>query len=283
MKELCFIKKILGIGVIVSILSLSLYAVDPVRIMPLGDSITQGNHVPNEAANLSIGYRGFLWTQLAEGGYNVDFVGSQAAGNDYLATDPSFDLDHEGHSGWRADQIDDKITDFLTTNPADAVLLHIGTNDLDQGQDISGTVTDVENILDKIKAYNTSTKVIIARIINQETYDPDTTTFNTELNTKVQQRISNGDNIVIVDMENGAGIDYTVDMVNNLHPNETGYGKMADLWYSALVPALESSTPIHLWKLDEANGPTYLDSYSGADGNCTEPGCPTAVPREKSE
>ena len=42
-------------------------------------------------------------------------------------------------------------------------------------------------------------------------------------------------------MEDGAGIDYHLttdnppgDMWDNLHPFETGYAKMADLWFSAL-------------------------------------------------
>ncbi|HEX5200872.1 MAG TPA: GDSL family lipase, partial [Actinoplanes sp.] len=41
-----------------------------VRVMPLGDSITDGTQVPG-------GYRIGLWQRLAAGGYRVDFVGSQ--------------------------------------------------------------------------------------------------------------------------------------------------------------------------------------------------------------
>ena len=54
-----------------------------------------------------------------------------------------------------------------------------------------------------------------------------------------QQRIANGDKIIIVDMENGAGINYLPyteggDMFNILHPYATGYVKMAALWFDAL-------------------------------------------------
>ena len=41
------------------------------RVMPLGDSITNGT-----GSNDTAGYRGFLWTFLKNAGYNVDFVGS---------------------------------------------------------------------------------------------------------------------------------------------------------------------------------------------------------------
>ena len=41
-------------------------------------------------------------------------------------------------------------------------------------------------------------------------------------------------------MENGAGIDYSTEMIDNLHPTDAGYEKMASLWYSELSGALAS-------------------------------------------
>jgi len=41
----------------------------------------------------------------------------------------------------------------------------------------------------------------------------------------------------MVDQENGAGINYNTDMGDNLHPNQTGYDKMADKWKADLVNA----------------------------------------------
>ena len=58
-----------------------------VRVMPLGDSITDGYNVPG-------GYRINLWQRLAAGRYTVDFVGSGFNGPASLG-----DHDHEGHSG----------------------------------------------------------------------------------------------------------------------------------------------------------------------------------------
>ncbi len=42
------------------------------------------------------------------------------------------------------------------------------------------------------------------------------------------------DNIVMVDMEDGAEIVYSTDMDDNVHPNDAGYAKMANLWYAHL-------------------------------------------------
>jgi hypothetical protein len=64
-----------------------------VRVMPLGDSITEGTQVPG-------GYRIGLWQRLNTNGYRVDLVGSQFNGPTSLG-----DHDHEGHPGWRIDQV----------------------------------------------------------------------------------------------------------------------------------------------------------------------------------
>src|SRR5215471_3584594 len=84
-----------------------------VRVMPLGDSITDGFNVPG-------GYRVGLWQRLVAGGFSVDFVGSQFNGPATLG-----DHDHEGHSGWRIDQIDANIVGWLQTTTPRTVLLHI--------------------------------------------------------------------------------------------------------------------------------------------------------------
>src|SRR6476619_7099245 len=87
------------------------------KVMPLGDSITEGTQVPG-------GYRIGLWQRLANGRYTVDLVGSQFNGPSALG-----DHDHEGHPGWRIDQIDANINGWLASAGPRTVLLHIGTND----------------------------------------------------------------------------------------------------------------------------------------------------------
>src|SRR4051812_44872877 len=74
-----------------------------VRVMPLGDSITEGTQVPG-------GYRIGLWQRLSGAGYRVDFVGTQFNGPAALG-----DHDHQGHPGWRIDQIDANVTGWLGT------------------------------------------------------------------------------------------------------------------------------------------------------------------------
>ena len=93
------------------------------RILPLGDSITSGEGAPG-------GYRGHLFTNLTSLGYNVDFLGNEN-NNPASSSVANFDTSHEGHSGWRIDEIDRNIErwlDLIGLAP-DVILVHIGTND----------------------------------------------------------------------------------------------------------------------------------------------------------
>ena len=195
-----------------------------VRIMPLGDSITRG--FLSTSMN---GYRRRVDRNLTSAGYDVGFVGSLVDG----ATD--FDRDHEGHGGWEADRtgsdqdIAGQVFNFLTANPADVVLLHIGTNDISvNGQSPS----EVSAILDEIDRFNPDITVVLALIIDRRTHSAATSQYNDGLRAMAEDRIARGDKIIIVDME--SALNYSVDMGDNLHPNDSGYNKMADVWLTAL-------------------------------------------------
>ena len=214
------------------------------RIMPLGDSNTRGV----AGSSNDTGYRRSLYLSLTAAGYSVDFVGSQVDG---IPND--FDKNHEGHGGFRDDQVADNVYDWLTANPADIILLHIGTNGVEE------SASDLEVILDEIDSFETDNGVtiwvILALIINRNciTDEPPcaesvtTTNFNNIVAAMAQSRIDLlGDNIFVVDMENGAIFDYHLftdnppgDMADNLHPFDTGYEKMADVWYYAIQQILD--------------------------------------------
>ena len=283
--KISVVKKLAKLLVIPLFVSAAAYGAQAVKIMPLGDSITYGNdyyNVPDETTQVS--YRKHLWEDLGAAGYTVDFIGDQSGGTNF---DPPFDSDHQGHPGFTAAEIAGDVYSDLQVNEPEVVLLHIGTNEL------RTDTADIELALNEIDRYendkNVHIQVILARIINRWVGwdDPDntnrttpqhvtdTTTFNLNLQTMADARIAAGDDIIVVDMETDSGINYdATDMTDDLHPNDSGYAKMASVWYSALTSAL----PTHLWKLDEATGATsYLDTYRDNDGTCIGAGCPTAV------
>jgi len=229
----------------------------PVRIMPLGNSITRGvsSGVSDPAKQIS--YRKDLWDSLAAAGYSIDFVGTLTHGQFYQGFDPQ----HEGRSGWRDDQLvaqiynnggDNWLNTHLQNNtPADVILLHIGTNDINWHDP-----NDVDQLLDEINEYeadnNTSVTVIVARMIHRLNYSSANAThnFNNKTEAAALERLNNGDKIIIVDMENGAGINYAQypngDMWDWGHPYATGYTKMAQVWFDALknfLPVCQKEAP----------------------------------------
>lgn len=205
-----------------------------VRIMPLGDSITYGTFGVNDTRpdEYIAGYRQELYLRLIEGDYNVRFVGSLRAGQLVV---PGFDSFHEGHPGARDEGVAANIYDWLSKNPADVVLLHIGTNDL-MINPWDTTPDDVEAVLENIDLYSRDIIVVLALIINRTAYSPETTQFNNNVKAMAERRIREGDKIVVADME--AGLDYSTDMADNLHPNEAGYEAMAMAWENALEGVL---------------------------------------------
>ena len=208
--------------------------------MPLGDSITFEDYVGDiRPDGVRTSYRDDLWYSLTDAGYDVDFVGSLIAGEDIV---PQFDPDNEGHPGFRANQIRDEVFDWLQLNPADIILLHIGTNDISDPQTVAEIVLEVEEILDWIFAYSPEITVILAKIINRKSFSQKTNDFNNLLPGMVNTH-PNKDKVIIVDMEVGAGIDYDTDMIDTLHPDPdgNGYAKMANVWFSALEEILPAA------------------------------------------
>jgi len=226
-----------------------------IRIMPLGDSITRGIGLPTDSADY-IAYRKTLHVMLVGAGYDVNFVGTLDDGFAVFA-----DSQHEGHGGWTADQIVNgrpdsptALSDWLIEESPDVILLHIGTNDINESQAPASIVPEVSQILDEIDQYDPNITVILALIINEQGHecqdDSPTSIFNNDVRDMASKRSSdpsdpgftgglNGDRdrIEIVDMECDAFIDYRNylsdgDMYDQLHPYPTGYDKMADLWFT---------------------------------------------------
>ena len=117
---------LVGFILVLTGLSASAQSSVNLRLMPIGDSITSG--FQSTTAN---GYRGPLRAALVAQVATVDFVGSIQDGK-------MADADHEGHSGYRIDQIAPLLNGALNTYRPNIITLHIGTNDMNQGYQLAG-------------------------------------------------------------------------------------------------------------------------------------------------
>ena len=223
------------------------------RIMPLGDSITLGSNCTGgtkpdgicitggfEPNSQRTGYRQPLSNKLTAAGFSYNLVGSRQAGS--KASPPLNDDDHEGHGGWTAFELawgramdgTDGIFSWLERNPADFILLHAGTNDL-----VNTDERDLEDILDEIDRWENSANgnpvtVVLAKIIDRVPNEPKVSSLNNAVAAMVSGR--SNDNIIVVDQQTGAGINYAIgaDMSDWLHPDDSGYRKMANVWFNSL-------------------------------------------------
>lgn len=212
---------------------ITLVNAEPTHIMLLGDSITYDDSYadfrhPRPPSERSA-YRNYLWYKLKDAHYNVDFVGSRIAGTAII---PSFDPDNEGYPGWTSSQLATITYAKLIKNPTDIVLLHIGSNDWNE--DISGLNSILGQIDRYERDYHHHVKIILARIINRRIHYQWISNFNRNLQNLAHSRIAAGDDIVVVDMEYGARINYNTDFQDPTHPNNAGYNKMATVWFKAL-------------------------------------------------
>jgi lysophospholipase L1-like esterase len=197
------------------------------RIMPLGDSITQGQRE-------TIGsYRVELATRLKAAGMTTDFVGSQHAGN-------GPDVDHEGHSHWTIDMIAAQIDGWLATYRPDVVLLHLGTNNLQDDAHAATAPALLTDLLARIAADRPNTDVFVAKVIASRI--PDRNLRTDAYNSQVEAIVAAaGPRFHLVDQSAVGGLD----LRDNLHPNAFGYQKMAYTWYHAMEAVF--ATPEAPW------------------------------------
>ena len=236
----------------------------PLRIMPLGNSITwDDSSDPTKVLGDRIAYRYQLYQLLMAAGYTFSFIGSEYSGDNYLPPAYAYNA---GFPGITASQMltllqtgrnyyTDPVNGFcelpicpqnyLAYYQPDIILLHIGTNGLTDSASVPAIVSSVSGILDFIDTYEASAgktiPVFLAQIINRAGSNPSgnhmpTSYYDDLLATMVASRTS--DVVRLVNMETGAGIDYrlapTGDMFDTLHPAVSGYTKMGTLWFNTL-------------------------------------------------
>ena len=239
----------------------ALFAQTTYNIMPLGNSVTRGI-----TGSTIGGYRGTLQNLLETSGYtigpgnDIDFVGSQTDPDTPSSSIP--DVDHEGHSGYTTLDIISGISTWLTDNPPDMVLLHIGTNDLEAPRTPSDIANSLNTILGDIDTQDPNIIVVLARIILDDndnqgvngTKATITKEYNSDLiNTAVERIINNDDKLIVVNMQDAliypdslttlpapgnrvgsTDIFYSLSS-SLLHPYQTGYDKMANVWSNAIL------------------------------------------------
>ncbi len=199
--------------------------------MPLGDSIT-------ESSTGLASYRFYLWKRLSESGYRVDFVGSMRGVRGGRPSQTDFDQDHEGHTGWRADEVLANISGWATAAHPDVVLIHLGTNDLWRREPISETVAEISAIIDRLRAANPRSKILVAHIIPSSLPAlREIVAYNRALAKMVADKSTTASPVAAVDL--ATDFDPVAMTSDGVHPNDVGERFMAERWFAALTSQVQ--------------------------------------------
>jgi lysophospholipase L1-like esterase len=211
----------------------------PLKILPLGDSITAG------CCEGEAGYRRVLQNMLDTANVLHQFVGT---GKENPGTMPHDQLFHEGHSGWALeagtsgrDGLIDHVATWLGPNGAhpDVITLMIGTNDVNIRYDLAHIEERLDHLvtmlLDKSTGLAPNARLILAQITlnGDANHESDVLTYNQSVAKVAEKHAANGESVTLVDMH--SALTYPDDFHDTLHPNAQGYQKMAQVWYDALM------------------------------------------------
>lgn len=222
---------------------------DPCRIMPLGDSITDG-------AGSSTGgsYRLELFRTALKNNKKIVFVGSNSGGPDTVDNVP-FPKNHEGHSGWTIDDgggrsgLYPKIAQWLPNAMPDKALPHIvtlmiGTNDVDIQLDLPNAMNRLGLLVDRIVMGAPNALVVVAQIVptTNDGENARVQAYNAGIPALVKARADAGKHVTLVDMYGAftKNANYKGEyMFDSLHPKDPGYVVMAATWYEKIGSLLK--------------------------------------------
>lgn len=198
--------------------------------MPLGDSITDGYFVPG-------GYRIDLQPAMENRGYAIEFVGSLSNGPDTLLSQH-----HEGHSGWRIEEICDRVADWLQTFQPDIILLLIGTNNIGQWYQVETASYRLNQLIDRIFQTAPNVKLFLASIgpMSEPTLNQRVIQYNQKSEELVKEKQQAGKPIDFVDLYNILSLD---DLPDGVHPNREGFRKIASALEACLSAHLSQPIP----------------------------------------
>ena len=211
----------------------------PIKILPLGDSITFGYGTDFEGDGIlenEGGYRIRLEDLLANNNIGFDFVGSQTGGPASLA-----DQDNEGHPGFRIDEIatDAAANSWFTNADPDVVLLMLGTNDLNQNYQIATAPDRISSLIDQVLADVPDAHVIVSTVptTTKSWVNPRVVNYNATLPGIVNTKISEGKNVSLVDINSVISTD---ELADSLHPTLAGYNDAAGVWFDGILDILDN-------------------------------------------
>ncbi|KAI0517050.1 SGNH hydrolase-type esterase domain-containing protein [Xylaria bambusicola] len=198
----------------------------PLRLMPLGGSITYG--VGSADGN---GYRKLLYEALTSSSFDVTMLGSRRTGT----------MNNNSHEGWRGfkiNEIQEKGVKSAKVHRPNLFTINGGSNDCIQGFDLGNSGKRIDDMLQRLWEASPGSTIILSTLLKNEDIQVNTRVmeFNHRIRQLVRQKEAEERKVVLADMDTPYGPEVG-DLVDGVHPNNQGYKKMADIWYSSIQTA----------------------------------------------
>ncbi|GGS54113.1 GDSL-type esterase/lipase family protein [Streptomyces violaceus] len=226
---------LLPLGLTVAPRATAAPAAAPVRVMPLGDSITGSPGC----------WRAVLWNRLVNSGYtDIDFVGTlptQGCGQ-------AHDGDNEGHGGELVTNVADQnlLPGRLAATRPDIVVMHFGTNDVWSSIAPDRILAAYTKLVTQMRASDPDMRILVAQLIPmnpsscaacaQRVVD-----FNARIPAWARATSTDRSPVTVVDQ--WTGFSTAGDTYDGVHPNSSGDDKISARWYPALAAVLEAGVP----------------------------------------
>lgn len=204
------------------------YANNSLRIMPLGDEITQGSK------NIDTSYRAGLYQTLQNLGYdNIDLVGSQSSPKSSLLSD----TDHEGHDSLISD-IAFYIEELLDKADPDVVLLMAGGKEIPTNK-IDNAIDDLDQLITRIMTFRPNVMLFVSNLPMRKNDFQNSRVenlFNPEVPVIVKKHADQGENVYFVDIHSVINTNL---LATNIYPDENGYIKIGEKWAFAIAEMIQ--------------------------------------------
>ncbi|KAK8069124.1 GDSL-like Lipase/Acylhydrolase [Apiospora phragmitis] len=199
----------------------------PLRIMPLGASITFGT-----ASSDGNGYRQTLRNKITASGNPVNMVGSHPNGT-------MKDNENEGWPGFVIDEVHDKSNQNVPITKPNLVLINAGTNDALQNRDVDNAGARITSMINDIFTQSPQATVVLSSLIPNANTDAQSRAvkINSQYDNVVNTLRGQGRRVVFANMQSAAGPTLGDLVQDGTHPTDAGYVKMANVWMDAIVQA----------------------------------------------
>lgn len=200
-----------------------------IRIMGVGDSITQGGETFTS-------YMGPLAKLMSAAGFDYEFVGTRDGFSDGIH------YKHAAFGGQNAEYVCGVLDSIYQVYPADIVLIHAGHNHFIEEKPVKGIVESHCSMIQKIRDINPDAVILVAGVIEsgklpKYSYLPD-------LNIMLGKMIRKLNDPKIRYVSVGDGFDWQIHTIDDkVHPNTVGAYVMACNWFKVLNRILLSMQP----------------------------------------